>query len=161
MRDEQLDMAIVLSPEFISKSASVGGWVQSLYLHVLGRPAGSSEVNQWAGMAPTTIAWNIVYSPEHEDQVIAAAYQALLGRAAGSAELSTWYSNLLSGMRIEDIIGLIAGSGECFNHFNDDDAAWVLNAGYGGILHRSVQSGDTGYLYFVGELENGVPGIPF
>jgi hypothetical protein len=161
MRDEDLEMAIVLSPEFISKSASyAGGWVESLYVHLLNRPGSSSEWSTWAGQSPAAVAHAIIYSFEHESQVISADYQALLGRS-GSGDLGGWVNALQSGMRNEDVLGYIAGSAECFNHFNDDDVAWVLDAGYEGILHRSVQSGETGYLYFLGELENGVPGIPF
>jgi uncharacterized repeat protein (TIGR01451 family) len=157
--DEQLDTAIVFSQEFISKSASAGGWVQSLYLHLLGRPGSPSEWNTWVGKSPADIAHGIIYSPEHEDQVIAAAYQSILGRAAGSTELSSWYGNLMSGMRIEDVIAIIAGSGECFSiHNHDDEVAWIMNAGYEGILHRAA---DAGYLGYLNELQHGVPGIPF
>jgi hypothetical protein len=126
---EQAVIGMVNSPEYTALTGSDGGFVESLYVRVLGRGGSSSEVSGWLNMLPTLgragVVSAFVHSGEFRADVVEALYGSataatvsvaslvpdMLHRHASAIEVSGWVS---SGLDIITIVVAFASTGEFF-----------------------------------------------
>jgi subtilisin family serine protease len=115
---EQMQAGFISSYEFYLQAGSDDRqWVANLYQTVLGRPAGSSEIDFWvrqlrAGATHRGVALGFVYSTEYLTTVVDGHYQDLLRRPIDSAGRGTWVTAIQRGARDEEIIASIVSSAE-------------------------------------------------
>jgi uncharacterized protein YkwD len=148
LTDERLEASFLAAPEYIADHGGTGsGWVQGMYVDLLGRPPDQQGLNYWvnqlqAGARPADVAYGFAASPERESQRIEGDYQLLLGRPADTAGLTYWLNAFLQGSTNEDLVGGFVGSSEYYeaaNKGNGKKATWVA-AAYEDIFHRSATS---------------------
>jgi hypothetical protein len=126
---EQAVVGMVNSPEYLALTGSPGGFVEGLYVRVLGRGGSSSEVSGWLNMLPNLglagVASAIVHSSEFRADVVQALYGSataatvsvaslipdLLHRHASTTEVNGWVN---SGLDIATIAQAFASTGEFF-----------------------------------------------
>jgi hypothetical protein len=120
MTDEQLEATLATTAEFFGKGAgTTPQWLDSLYLHVLGRPGDASGEAHWlqllnSGLSPSTLALTFATSAERESQRIQGYYQQFLGRVASSSEVNSLLNAFSHGLTDEDILVGFLGSPEYF-----------------------------------------------
>jgi hypothetical protein len=89
---EQAVVGMVTSPEYTALTGSDGGFVESLYVRVLGRGGSSGEVSGWLTMLPTLgrsgVANAIVHSGEFRGDVVQALYGSALAASVSVASLA-------------------------------------------------------------------------
>jgi hypothetical protein len=77
---EQVIGGIATSPEFINRVGSSAGFVEALYVDLLGRSAGASDVSGWVGQLPTVgyggVVAGILASTEFRTDVVEQLYGA-------------------------------------------------------------------------------------
>jgi hypothetical protein len=145
--DEQLEAQFIGSPEYIANHGGSGaGWVSSMYVDLLGRPAGPTELSFWvgrlnAGVAPTTIAFGFAASAEREGIRVRQNYANLLGRPPSQPEVDSWVNQFVNhGMTSETMIAGFAGSPEYFRNVvkgNGNVVRW-LDALFADVYHRPI-----------------------
>jgi hypothetical protein len=126
---EQAVVGLVNSPEYLALTGSPGGFVEGLYVRVLGRTGGSSEVSGWLSQLPNLglagVASAFAHSSELHSDVVQALYGSalpgtlsvasvvpdLLHRHASTTEVSGWVN---SGLDIATIAQAFASTGEFF-----------------------------------------------
>jgi hypothetical protein len=105
--EDQVQAAILTSPEYQAGHASDDAFVAGLYLDVLGRPADTASQASWVqnlhnGMSREQLALTFLQSPEFQSNVIAGYYQAFLNRTAATAEIQFWASFIqANGLSVE------------------------------------------------------------
>lgn len=115
---EDIQAAFVASEEFWLRSGSTpAGWVENLYRSVLGRGAGSSEIQWWtqrlaAGASRLDVARGFLYSTEHLSTVVDGYYVDLLERHIDPTGRAQWVRLIQQGYRDEQIIAGILSSVE-------------------------------------------------
>jgi len=120
MTIQQMEAGFLASAEYYLRAGSTSsGWVQRLYLHVLGRSAGASEVNYWvqklnSGWTKEGVAMGFLISTEQLTAVVDGYYVDLLGRHIDPSGRTTWVGKIQTGTRVEAIIGGIVASEEYF-----------------------------------------------
>jgi hypothetical protein len=132
-----------------STQSSGGGWIQNLYLDVLGRSASADEVAIWTdqvnhGVTATQIATMFLTSTEHRSTLINTLYQQYLGRQADQAGTNYWIGIWNATGGPEAVQAGIIGSLEYYNTAGGTDAAWVT-ALYHNILGRDVDQNGLAY----------------
>jgi hypothetical protein len=128
---EQAVTGMMSSPEFNGLTGSDGGFVEALYLRVLGRNGSGSEVSGWLGMLPNLgragVANAFVKSSEFRTDVVQALYGTamaatvsvaslvpnMLHRNASPMEVNGWVN---SAFDIDTIVLSFAVTGEFFNN---------------------------------------------
>ena len=137
LTDAQLEAAFLSAPESIARHGGTGaGWVQSLYLNMLGRAGTQAEVNFWlsrlqSGASPQAVASGFATSGEREGNRVRADYQTLLGRTPAQSEVDFWVNRFAQGLTNEDLAAGFLGSIEYYNAAakgKSDKADWVLSA---------------------------------
>jgi hypothetical protein len=161
LRDEQLEGALVGSPEYVQNHGTNGpAWVTGLYQDLLGRAPDPAGLQYWldaltAGVTPYQIAAGFAASPEREGIHVAVDYQQFLGRTPGPDEVGYWVGQLENGLRPEDLVGALAGSPEDYQAHVNDPATWLADA-YFDILNRSPDP--EGYLAWYRAMTDGQGG---
>ncbi|WP_256440404.1 DUF4214 domain-containing protein [Cellulomonas fengjieae] len=118
MTIEQLHSGFIASDEYWARAGATGaGWVSALYVDVLGREAGGSEVAFWLdelnrGATRAQVAMGFLLSTEYLSSVVDGYYWWLLGRGLDPSGLGTWVSAIQQGARDEQVIGGIIASEE-------------------------------------------------
>ncbi|HMC89027.1 MAG TPA: DUF4214 domain-containing protein, partial [Gemmataceae bacterium] len=137
LTDEQLEAAFIGSAEYIARQGGAGaGWVQGLYVNVLGRTGTQAEVKLWlgqlqSGVSPQMIAYAFATSRESQGKRIRADYQTFLGRAPTQSEVDAWMSRFAQGLTNENVAAGFLGSIEYFNASakgKSEKADWVQSA---------------------------------
>ena len=136
LTDEQLEAVFISSAEYIARQGAGAGWVQGLYVNMLGRAGTQAEVNLWLsqlqrGASPQTIAYAFATSRESQGNRIRADYQTFLGRTPTQPELDSWMSRFARGLTNEDIAAGFLASIEYFNapaKGKSEKADWVQSA---------------------------------
>jgi hypothetical protein len=113
---EQVRLAFIGSPEYFALYGDdPGRTVDALYHDVLGRSPDPVGRAYWvAHFNATTIASQILYSPEGRADLVAGYYQAFLGRPADPGGLAYWTQAILGGASDEQIIAFLLSSNEFF-----------------------------------------------
>jgi hypothetical protein len=112
---EAASIGFLASPEYRLRFGSDGAFVQSLYVSLLGRVGGASEVAGWVSLLPSLgragVAGDILASAEHRGDVARAYYAQLLHRAKAPSdqEVNSWVGSNLDLLSIET---QFAASGE-------------------------------------------------
>src|SRR5665648_977828 len=120
MTIQQMEAGFLASAEYYLRAGSTSSrWVQRLYLHVLGRSAGASEVNYWvqklnSGWTKEGVAMGFLISTEQLTAVVDGYYVDLLGRHIDPSGRTTWVGKIQAGDRVEAIIGGIIASAEYY-----------------------------------------------
>jgi hypothetical protein len=113
---EQLDAAILGSPEYYAKHGSTTtGFVTGLYQDLLGKPPGdvaASAANDPSQDERTILAESIVKSAEGVGYRVQGFYQRFLHRAAEDAGLHFWQDLLTQGASSQQVIAGFVGSAE-------------------------------------------------
>ena len=174
--------ALISSTEFQNKKYSNETYVKKLYLALLGRNAGTSEVNEWVekletGVSRTYILAQIAGSAEFQNvcnsykitrgsiqltenrdknysatAYVMRCYKAILGRTADTTGLNTWTGRILSGDGGAEIVRELVFSKEFENKKKTD--AQVVEILYQAMLGRS--SDPAGKSDWLSRLESGV-----
>ncbi len=142
LSDERLEAGFIGSVEYIQNHGGTGpNWVHGLYVDLLGRTPGASEVAYWVNnlnnsMSPADIAFGFAASPERESQRVAADYQHYLGRSASPTELPYWVNVFLAGADNERVIAGFVSSQEYFQGHGGDITTWLV-ASFQATLNRT------------------------
>jgi hypothetical protein len=114
-----------------ASAAGVGGqaivltqqyrFLQALYQAELGRTATVAEMDGWVDVLNGPIGQQgvvsaIGHSAEARDRLVKGWYTTYLGRPAGSGEELPFVNLLVAGLTEEQVLGIILGGGEFFNH---------------------------------------------
>ncbi len=145
--DEQLESQFIGSAEYIANHGGSGaGWVASMYVDLLGRPASPSEVSFWVGrlavgVAAPTIAFGFAASAEREGIRVRQNYLTYLGRSPSQAEVNSWVDQFINhGLTSEAMAAGFAGSPEYFRNVtkgNGNIVRW-LDALFADVYHRPI-----------------------
>jgi hypothetical protein len=117
---EQVIAAIVSSPEYFQKQGgSNTNFVDQLYLDLLGRPRSATETGFLDALnngsaTPLQVATAILQSTEYAQHLVNGFYSTYLGRQGSTTETSGWVQLLQQGVRDEQVLAMILGSGEYF-----------------------------------------------
>ena len=174
--------ALISSNEFQNKGYSNETYVRKLYLALLERNAGESEVSEWTekmetGVSRTYILAQISGSAEFKNicnnykipqgsiqitenrdknysatAYVARCYKTILGRPADANGLNTWTGKILEGNGGAEIVRELLFSQEFQSKKKTDEQ--VVEILYGTMLNRSSDPG--GKLNWLGQLEDGV-----
>jgi hypothetical protein len=125
---EQIKTALFASQEFFALSQSANTtlpagnqrFIDLLFVDEFGRHADAGALtffgNQLAsGLSRATVATELIFSTEAEQDVVNGFYQKFLHRPADSAGLNAFVGALQSGVRDEGVILGLVASGEYFN----------------------------------------------
>jgi hypothetical protein len=118
---EQVMAAIASSGEYYARHGSTNaGFVAGLYQDLLGRTAGSAEIDSWtssmsAGTSPSNVALFFLASSEYRGKLINSYYQAYLGHTADQGGMNNWQFLFQLGYPRTTIQAGILGSNEFFN----------------------------------------------
>src|SRR5262249_16356279 len=96
-------------------------FIRQVYQSALGRPGSLPEWNIWVPLLQQPngrflIADAIERSLEARDNLVKSWYLTYLGRAASNGEEMGWANAIVRGMRPEQVLSMILGSQEYFNH---------------------------------------------
>jgi hypothetical protein len=120
LRDEELQAGFIASPEYYQHAGNTNkGWIDALYLDLLGRPADTAGENYWlqqlaGGMTRLAIADGFTASLEGAKTRILFDYEHFLRRSPGASELDYWAAQFAKGVTNEDIVAGFIGSDEYF-----------------------------------------------
>jgi hypothetical protein len=155
LSDEHLESGFIGSVEYIANHGGAGaGWVQGMYVNLLGRTPAAAEVQYWlnqlaAGDTTAVIAYGFAASQEREAQRVQADYQQFLGRSASSTEVSYWVNVFLNGGSNEKVVAGFVSSQEYFQEHGNNIVDW-LYADYRATLNRIPDM--TGFQYWESQL---------
>ena len=120
MTIQRMESGFLASQEYYIQSGQTdSGWVQRLYQHVLGRAAGTSEVQYWVdvltqGSDRDLVAAGFVTSTERLNSVVNGYYVDLLDRTIDPVGQQTWVAAIQNGSRTEAVVGGIISSAEYY-----------------------------------------------
>lgn len=125
-----------------------GAYVRALYLDMLGRDPGGSEVDFWVPIAEKDrwrAANGFTNSEEYRRRYITAAYADVLGRTPDSTGMAFWLQRLAAGqVRLDDIRPTFMDSTEFYKRAGNTDAGFVGSL-YQRALGRDASSTEVGY----------------
>jgi hypothetical protein len=119
---EQFQASLVASQEYFALHGSTyGGFVQAVYLDVLGRPADPNGLAGWtqylaSGGSLGGVAGAFFGCTEYYTDLVSGYYQQYLHRPADPTGLNYWFGQLQSGaQRDQNLIASLIGSTEYYN----------------------------------------------
>jgi hypothetical protein len=111
--------SLLSSPEYFYRvgAGSNIGFLTALYRDVLGRPIDPSGAAAWTyllehGWNRSTVVNMLLGSMEAKQVLVQGFYQRFLHRAADSGGLNAFANALRQGMRDDQVIAILVGSGE-------------------------------------------------
>jgi Domain of unknown function (DUF4214) len=125
----QVKGGILGSDEFFNE---VGGtnesFLNAVYEHELGRPVDANGLNYWehqldAGASRTTVADDVLASPEADNVKVASFYTDVLDRLPDAAGLNYWSAQLQAGVPETKVLAGILGSNEFYGRVEQAAAA--------------------------------------
>ncbi|MBC7763122.1 MAG: DUF4214 domain-containing protein, partial [Candidatus Saccharibacteria bacterium] len=122
-------------------------FAKSVYVDVLGRTAGDSEVTFWGrllmgGTSTTSVASGFVNSDEYRLQRITAAYRGILGRNGDVQGIANWLSLMQQGvLQTDDVDKYFLASDEYRLASGGTDSSFV-SALYLHLLGRPITAGE-------------------
>jgi hypothetical protein len=113
---EQVRMGFLGSAEYpLRHGPDPATTIDALYEDILGRPSDPAGKAYWlANYATSTIAIQLIHSPEGRAHLVSVLYGAILARPADTIGASYWTQQLLHGATDEQVIGGLLGSDEYF-----------------------------------------------
>ena len=111
---------ILSSDEFFLRSGQAG-FIDNLYLDLLGRSPTQPEAGFWKqqlyneGVPRSTIVSSFLSSGEYEMDVVQSLYQRLLDRPADPAAMSFWLAQFQAGHTTQDLEVALTASTEFYN----------------------------------------------
>ena len=120
---------ILGSNEFFTKAGGTNeGFVNALYSDELGRSVDPAGLNYWenqlnAGVSRTTVADEVLATPEAKNEKVTNFFNDLLGRAPDANGLNYWSDQLQAGVPEAQVVGGMLGSNEYFAHVQNTAAA--------------------------------------
>ena len=152
----QAQVAIVTS----GSAPAPTSFVESVYLHLLGRSADPAGLADWTALLNTLgntsagrsqVVAGIEQSPEYLNDVVTSLYEHYLNRAPDPAAVG-WVTALENGATVEQVIVGIVSSPEFLQNAGDTNAGYV-NALYASILGRPADA--SGYADWLNALNTG------
>jgi uncharacterized delta-60 repeat protein len=115
--EDQLRALLLGSAEYFADAGNNGAFLTAVYRDVLSRPVDSFGVQAWgqalaSGTSRTTVASDIISSPEGASDEVQALYFSFLHRSADSFGLQQFTQDLQQGVPVEEIVAAIVGSSE-------------------------------------------------
>ena len=122
---QQLEAGILASPEYVAGAPGGDlGWVETMYLDVLGRAATSAEAEGWVAvmrdapgrpaLSKVQVALGMLNSAEALTPRVDDYYAYLLGRGIDPTGAQEWVAAIQAGVRLELIVGGIIASDEYY-----------------------------------------------
>ena len=153
---------ITLTAEVSTNTNQNIRWVDQVYADLFSRATDSSGDAYWSGLlaggeSRTQVALGILTDPTYEEydiDEVKMTYSQLLHRNPDPQGLQYWAGQLNSGVTLEQVAALIAGSLEYFDAPGGGNDADFLAALYGDVLQRTGD--DQGITYFTGLLNQGM-----
>jgi autotransporter-associated beta strand protein len=135
-------------PISVTITATVGGFITSLYKDVLGRLPDPAGLNFWvqrhhSGMPREQIALSFWVSAEHRGIEVDQFYATFLHRAADPAGRTGWVNALLNGASEAALVAAFVTSPE-YTALHPDNASFV-NGLYNDVLRRAGDAGGAGF----------------
>jgi hypothetical protein len=120
MTDEQIEGQLAGSPEYFALAGSTNaGWINRIFLDVLGRAPSASEISTFSTLLATSsrlsVAQTVLNSAEAANRHVQQYYTRFLRRTATSGEATAFTSGLLGGATNEQVIAQIVAGDEYFN----------------------------------------------
>jgi len=120
---EGIAESLVSSAEYFANRGgnTNAGFVNALYLDVLGRAADPAGFSTYVGLlnsgqwTPQTLATTFYTSGEYRSRFVNGLYRQLLDRQASSSEVNNLVNAMAQGWRDETVVALLASSQEFYN----------------------------------------------
>jgi hypothetical protein len=135
--DEEVRASIIGSAEYFENrgGTTLVGWLQALFLDVLGRPLDSASQAFYVALAATAtrdeIALAVLTSSEAEARVVSGLFDQFLHRTAAPSEVQVFVSALQSGATDENVIAELVRSDEYFANVPATFASATIDWGDG------------------------------
>jgi hypothetical protein len=134
-------------------------FIGQVYLDILQRPAEPAAIMSWSavldrGVSRVQVVQAIESSAEYRSKQVQGAYLTILHRAADNGGLNSFVSFLTGGGTVEQVDGILAGSGEYFVNRGGGTNGGFVDALYRDALGRQADAG--GRASFLTALANGV-----
>jgi hypothetical protein len=121
LTDEQLEAGFIASAEFYTTQGggTDSGWLNALYMKLLGRPADDAGKTYWlgqlsAGETREQVAFGFTGSLERERQRVAGDYNHYLHRQPDQPGIDYWVNQFAGGLTNENLIAGFVASDEYF-----------------------------------------------
>jgi hypothetical protein len=120
------------------------GYVQYLYVSILGRAGSSAELQGWVNaltsgrLSRSQVAGDVLNSIEALDRQVNQLYIDCLGRAGGTAELTSWAADIQHGLTLEQVITGIVTSTE----WQQKNPGSPIEVYYENQLHRTAAASE-------------------
>ena len=120
-------------------------FVAAVYHDELGRGVDPPALSVWtqqltSGVQRLSVAADVVYSDEHLNRVIQAAYQTYLGRQADQADADFWRAEMRAGLTDEGLEAAMVASHEFYQSAGGSQLDWI-NAAYRALFDRPADPG--------------------
>jgi hypothetical protein len=137
------------------------GFVQTLYIELLGRTGSMTELQGWVnnlnnGMSQAQVTTSILNSTESLNRIVNSIYVETLGRTGSTAELTPWSTDIQNGMSLEQVIADIVSSPE----WQQKNAGSPIEMYYETLLHRTAGANEIAYWQGVFDT-SGLPTVAF
>jgi hypothetical protein len=115
---EPVQAGILGSNEFFNDAGGTNaGFLSALYKDVLGRAVDATGESTYgaelnSGMSRTAVAFQVLTSPEYQENLINNYYEQFLHRSADSTGMSFWSSQLSQGVTDQEMIAGLMSSSE-------------------------------------------------
>jgi hypothetical protein len=118
LSDEQLEAAVLGSPEFFDRSGgSKSSFLNGLYEVLLGRPADPSAQAAFSGFTDQQVASTVLSSQEYRRDLVNGWFLRFLRHAPGESAASFFVNALGAGDTDEQAIAALLASDEYFHQF--------------------------------------------
>jgi Domain of unknown function (DUF4214)/PKD domain len=148
--DEQVKAIVLGGAEYFVNEGggTVDGFLQALYLDVLGRPIDSAAETFYTaqltgGATRTDVALDVLTSLEARQLLVSSIYEQFLHRSPSSSEVAFQVSLLTGGATDEDVIAGLVGSAEYFANVAASFASATVDWGDGTPTSTGSISGST------------------
>jgi glucose/arabinose dehydrogenase len=118
---EQVEAVVLSSPEYVARrgGGSVAGFLQALYLDVLGRDIDPAGAQTWSqalagGATPTQVAAAVLASPESDGREVRGLFNRFLHRDPDPGARGYFVGLLQRGVSNEQVLAIILASDEYF-----------------------------------------------
>ncbi len=130
----QAQAGILGSHEFYTKAGGTdAGFLNALYSDELGRSVDEAGLNYWEnqlnlGVSRTTVAGEVLATPETNNAKVTSFFNDVLGRAPDADGLNYWSGQLQAGVPEAQVLGGILGSNEYFAQVQNSAGAPTYTA---------------------------------
>ncbi len=140
-----------------SATNATARYIDALHRLFVSRPAGSTDINRWAGTVQAgdrgSVTMALATSDEWAGVRVRDIYRTVLGRNPDTNGRLFWLDQIRRGMRLEDVAIGFYSSAEYFSRRGGTNRGFVVGL-YRDILHRNPDA--SGLAHWTGLLDRGI-----